>query len=424
MSTNVRRVAIIGSNRIPFVRSNTVYSYASNQQMMTAALNGLVERFKLEGAVLGEVAGGAVVKHSYDSFLMRESVLGTKLSPLTPAVDFQQACATGLQAAIHIANKIALGQIECGIAGGTDTTSDAPVAVSDKLRVKFLDVNRAKTTGDRIKKLLKIKISDIGIKPPKNEEARTGLSMGGHTQITADYYKIDRKLMDEVAYTSHKNLAKAYEEGFLTDMMTPFQGVTKDNTLRADTTMEKLSTLKGVFGGSGSLTAGNSSALTDGASCVLMASEEWAKERGLPILAYFSFSETAAVEFVQNKQDLLIAPVYAVANLLKKTGLKLQDFDFYEIHEAFGAIVGADLKLWEDEKFCKEKLGLPGALGSIDRSKINVKGSSIAAGHPFAATGGRIIGTLAKLINQKGSGRGLICLCAAGGQGVAIIIEK
>lgn len=424
MSTSVRRVAIIGSNRIPFVRSNTVYSYASNQQMMTAALNGLVERFKLEGQVIGEVAGGAVVKHATDSFLMRESVLGTKLSPQTPAVDFQQACATGLQAAIHIANKIALGQIECGIAGGTDTTSDAPVAISDKLRVKFLDVNRAKTTGERIKKLMKIKLSDIGIKPPKNAEARTGLSMGGHTQLTADYYKVDRKYMDEVAFNSHKNLAKAYDEGFMDDMMTPFLNVKKDNTLRADTTMEKLSTLKGVFGGSGTLTAGNSSALTDGASCVLMASEEWAKERGLPILAYFSLSETTSLEFVNNKQDLLLAPVYAVPKLLKRAGLKLQDFDFYEIHEAFGAIVGADLKLWEDEQFCKEKLGLPGALGSIDKSKLNVKGSSIATGHPFAATGGRIIGTLAKLINQKGSGRGLICLCAAGGQGIAIIIEK
>jgi len=423
-STNVRRVAIIGSNRIPFVRSNTVYSYASNQQMMTAALNGLVERFKLEGVKLGEVAGGAVVKHAKDSFLMRESVLGTKLSPETPAVDFQQACATGLQAAIHIANKIALGQIDCGIAGGTDTTSDAPIAVKDKLRVKLLDVNRAKSTGARLKKLLKIRLSDLGIQIPVNAEARTGLSMGGHTQITADYYHVDRKIQDQIAYDSHKKLAKAYDEGFFNDMMTPFLGITKDNTLRADTTLEKLATLKGVFGGSGTLTAGNSSALTDGASCVLLASEEWAKERGLPILAYFSFSETAAVEFVQNKQDLLIAPVYAVASLLKKTGLKLQDFDFYEIHEAFGAIIGADLKLWADEKFCKEKLGLPGALGTIDMSKLNVKGSSIATGHPFAATGGRIIGTLAKLINQKGSGRGLICLCAAGGQGIAIIIEK
>jgi acetyl-CoA C-acetyltransferase len=423
-STNVRRVAIIGSNRIPFVRSNTVYSHASNQEMMTAALNGLIERYKLEGLQLGEVAGGAVLKHSKDSFLMRECVLGTKLSPLTPAVDFQQACATGLQAAIHIANKIALGQIESGIAGGTDTTSDAPIAISDKLRVKLLEVNRAKSTGDRIKRLLKIKFSDIGIRTPKNEEARTGLSMGGHTQITADYYKIDRKVQDLVAYNSHKNLAKAYDEGFLNDMMTPFLGITKDNTLRADTTLEKLATLKGVFGGSGTLTAGNSSALTDGASCVLFASEEWAKERGLPILAYFSFSETAALEFVQNKQDLLLAPVYAVPKLLKKAGVKLQDFDFYEIHEAFGAVVAADLKLWEDEQFCKEKLGLPGALGSIDTSKLNVKGSSIATGHPFAATGGRIIGTLAKLIDQKGSGRGLISLCAAGGQGIAIIIEK
>ncbi len=424
MSKNVRRVAIIGSNRIPFVRSNTVYTYASNQQMMTAALNGLVERYNLQGLTLGEVAGGAVVKHTRDSFLMRESVLGTKLSPKTPAVDFQQACATSLQAAIHIANKIALGQIEVGIAGGTDTTSDAPIAIKDKLRVKFLDVNRAKSTGDRFKRLMKIKFSDIGITPPKNEEARTGLSMGAHTQLTADYYKVDREIQDQVAFKSHKNLAKAYDEGFFNDLMTPFLGVTKDTCLRPDSTLEKLSTLKGVFGGSGTLTAGNSSPLTDGASCVLLASEEWAKERGLPVLAYFAFAETAAVEFVQNKQDLLIAPVYAVASLLKKTGLKLQDFDFYEIHEAFGAIIGADLKLWADEKFCKEKLGLPGALGSIDMNKLNVKGSSIATGHPFAATGGRMIGSLAKMIHQKGSGRGLICLCAAGGQGVAIIIEK
>jgi acetyl-CoA C-acetyltransferase len=423
-SQNVRRVAIIGSNRIPFVRSNTAYSYASNQEMMTAALNGLVERFNLQGVKIDEVAGGAVVKHSKDSFLMRESVLGTKLAPETPAVDFQQACATGLQAAIHIANKIALGQIDCGIAGGTDTTSDAPIAISEKLRVKFLDINRAKSTGDRIKRALKIRLSDFGISIPVNAEARTGLSMGHHTQITADYYGIDRKSQDEVAYNSHKKLAKAYEEGFFNDLITPFKGVTKDNVMRADTTLEKLSTLKGVFKGSGSMTAGNSSTLTDGASCVLMATEEWAKERGLPVLAYLTFAEMVAVEFVQNKQDLLLAPVIAVSNLLKKTGLKLQDFDFYEIHEAFGTIVAADLKLWADEKYCKEKLGLSAALGTIDMNKLNVKGGGIAAGHPFAATGGRMIGTLAKIINEKGSGRGLIALCAAGGQGIAMIIEK
>lgn len=426
MSTtnNVRRVAIIGSNRIPFVRSNKEYFTSTNQDLMTAALNGLVERYKLEGKKIGEVAGGAVLKQSWDAFLMRECVLGTKLHPETPAVDFQQACATGLQAAMHIANRIALGQIEVGIAGGTDTTSDAPVAIKDSFRKKLLDANRQKSTGDKLKKILKIGFGDLGIKIPKNAEARTGLSMGQHTQITADHYGVDRAKQDEIAYKSHKNLAKAYEEGFFKDLITPYNGVEKDTIMRPDTTLEKLATLKGAFGGGGSLTGGNSSALTDGASAVLMASEEWAKENGYPILAYLTQFETDAIEFVEHKEDLLMAPVFAVAKLLKRTGLKLQDFDFYEIHEAFGAVVAADLKLWADPKFCKERLGLDAPLGEIDESKLNVKGGGIATGHPFAATGGRMIGTLAKIINEKGSGRGIIALCAAGGHGVAMIIEK
>ncbi len=419
-----RRVAIIGSNRIPFVRSNKEYFTATNQEMLTAALNGLVERFKLEGMKLGEVAGGAVVKHSWDAFLVRESVLGTKLHPETPGLDMQQACATGLQATIHIANRIALGQIDVGIACGSDTTSDAPIMVSDKFRRKMLDVNRQKTGGDKFKKVMKLRLGDLGIKIPKNAEARTGLSMGQHSQITADHYGVTREEMDEIAYLSNKNLAKAYDDGFYDDLLTPFKGVEKDTVLRADTTIEKLATLKGVFGGSGSMTAGNSSTLTDGASSVLLASEDWAKEHNLPVLAYLTAIQTDAIEYVENKHDLLMAPAFAVDKILKTHDLKLQDFDFYEIHEAFGTIVAADLKLWADPKFCKERLGRDEPLGEIDKSKLNVKGGGIATGHPFAATGGRMVGTLAKIIDENKGGRGLIVLCAAGGLGVAMIIEK
>ncbi|QPF33156.1 acetyl-CoA C-acetyltransferase [Acinetobacter lwoffii] len=426
MSQNtVRRVAIIGGNRIPFARSNGAYFTASNTDMFTATLNGLVERFNLQGQRLGEVVAGAVLKHSRDFNMTRECVLNTALAPETPAYDIQQACGTGLQAAFLVANKIALGQIEVGIAGGVDTTSDAPIAFGDGLRKALLELNIAKTAKDRLKALTKINVKDL-MDAPKNGEPRTGLSMGDHQAITTLEWGISREAQDELAASSHQKMAAAYEEGFFDDLITPFLGLQRDNNLRADSSVEKLAKLKPAFGkgDARTMTAGNSTPLTDGASCVLLASEEWAKANGHEVLAYLTFQETAAVDFVEKKEGLLMAPAYAVPRMLERAGLKLQDFDYYEIHEAFASQVLSTLKAWEDPKFCKERLGLDAPLGSIDRAKLNVKGSSLAAGHPFAATGGRIIATAAKLINQKGSGRVLVSICAAGGQGVTAIIEK
>lgn len=426
MSQNtVRRVAIIGGNRIPFARSNGAYFTASNSDMFTAALNGLVERFNLQGQRLGEVVAGAVLKHSRDFNMTRECVLNTELAPETPAYDIQQACGTGLQAAFLVANKIALGQIEVGVAGGVDTTSDAPIAFGDGLRKALLELNIAKTGKDRLKALTKINLKDL-MDAPKNGEPRTGLSMGDHQAITTLEWGIAREAQDELAASSHQKMAAAYEAGFFDDLITPFLGLERDNNLRADSTAEKLAKLKPAFGkgDARTMTAGNSTPLTDGASCVLLASEEWTKANGHEILAYLSFTETAAVDFVGKKEGLLMAPAYAVPRMLERAGVTLQDFDYYEIHEAFASQVLSTLKAWEDPKFCKERLGLDAPLGSIDRTKLNVKGSSLAAGHPFAATGGRIIATAAKLINQKGSGRVLISICAAGGQGVTAIIEK
>lgn len=422
---NVRRVAILGGNRIPFVRSNTAYAEASNQDMLTAALNGLVERYKLHGERLGEVVAGAVIKHSRDFNLTRECVLSTALAPETPCYDIQQACGTGLEAAILVANKIALGQIDVGIAGGSDTTSDAPIGVSEGLRGILLEMNRAKTNADRVKALSRFRPQHLMPLIPSNGEPRTGLAMGEHCEITAKEWKIPREEQDRLAFESHSKMAKAYEEGFFSDMITPYQGVIRDNNLRADTTIEKLASLKPCFDReNGTMTAANSTPLTDGASCVLLASEDWAKERGLPVLAYITYCETAAVDFVGKKEGLLIAPAFAIPRMLDRAGITLQDFDFYEIHEAFAAQVLYTLKAWETESFCKEKLGRDKILGSIDRAKLNVKGSSLAAGHPFAATGGRIIHMAAKLLAAKGSGRALISICAAGGQGVTAILER
>jgi acetyl-CoA C-acetyltransferase len=426
MNPSTRRVAVIGGNRIPFARSNSAYAEASNQDMLTAALDGLVTRFGLEGERLGEVVAGAVLKHSRDFNLTRETVLGSKLSPETPATDIQQACGTGLQAAIQVANKIALGQIEVGIAGGTDTTSDAPVAISDKLRKKLMKVNAARDTKGRLAALGQIRPGDIGIEIPQNGEPRTGLSMGEHAALTALEWQVGREEQDELAAASHQHLAAAYGAGFLDDQITPFRGLDRDSNLRADSSAEKLAKLKPVFGkgDAATMTAGNSTPLTDGASVVLLTSEEWAKERDLPVLAYLTAYETAAVDYVHGGEGLLMAPAYAMARMLQREGLSLQDFDYYEIHEAFASQVLSTLKAWEDPVFCKERLGLDAPLGEIDRSKLNVNGSSLAAGHPFAATGGRIVNTLAKLLAEKGSGRGVISICAAGGQGVTAILES
>ncbi|MEU7908887.1 acetyl-CoA C-acetyltransferase [Actinoplanes sp. NPDC049118] len=428
---SVRRVAVVGGNRIPFARSGGPYAQASNQDMLTAALDGLVARYGLAGERVGEVVAGAVLKHSRDFNLTREVVLGSRLDPRTPAYDIQQACGTGLEAAILVANKIALGQVEAGIAGGVDTTSDAPLQLNEDMRRALLELNRARTLGARLRAVARLRPQQA-FRPeiPRNAEPRTGLSMGEHAAVTAARWNIDRESQDALALASHQRLAAAYDRGFFDDLVTPYLGVTRDQNLRADTSLERLARLKPVFGARGpdaaraTMTAGNSSPLTDGASTVLLSSQEWARERSLPVLAYLTDCETAAVDFVHGDEGLLMAPAYAVPRMLARNGLTLQDFDFYEIHEAFASQVLATLAAWESPEFAKERLGLDAPLGPIDRARLNVNGSSLAAGHPFAATGGRIVANLAGLLAEKGSGRGLISICAAGGLGVVAILER
>jgi acetyl-CoA C-acetyltransferase len=426
MSANGRRpAAILGGNRIPFARQNGAYSQASNQDMLTAALDGLVSRFGLQGERLGEVAAGAVLKKSRDFNMTRESVLGSALSPDTPAYDVQQACGTGLETTIHVANKVALGQIESGIAGGVDTTSDAPIEVNEDLRRLLLDLNAAKSVPARLRLLGRLRPGQIVPLIPRNQEPRTGLSMGEHQAISTKRWGIGRAEQDELAVRSHQRLAAAYDRGFLDDLVTPFLGLERDQNLRPDSSVEKLAKLKPAFGegSDATMTAANSTPLTDGAAVALIASEEWAAEHSLPVQAHLVDAETGAVDFVHGGEDLLGAPLYAVPRLLERNGLELGDFDFYEIHEAFASQVLMTLKAWEDPAFCAEKLGRDEPLGSVDKDKINVNGSSLATGHPFAATGGRIVATLAKMLHEKGSGRGMISICAAGGQGVAAVVE-
>jgi len=429
-SNTTRRVAVLGGNRIPFARSDGAYANASNQDMFTAVLDGLAERFDLRGETLDAVIGGAVLKHSRDFNLMRECVLGSSLSSYTPAFDLQQACGTGLQAAIAAADGIARGRYEVAAAGGVDTASDAPIALGDDLRSVLLGLRRAKSNVDRLKLVGRLPAA-LGVEIPVNSEPRTGMSMGEHAAVTAKEMGIKRVDQDELAAASHRNMAAAYDRGFFDDLVSPFLGLYRDNNLRADSSPEKLAKLKPVFGvraGDATMTAGNSTPLTDGASAALLASEEWAAARSIPVLAYFVDGQTAAVDYVNGRDGLLMAPTYAVPRMLSRNGLTLQDFDFYEIHEAFASVVLATLAAWETEEYCKERLGLDAALGSIDRSKLNVNGSSLAAGHPFAATGGRIVAQLAKQLAEKKAEtgqpvRGLISVCAAGGQGVTAILE-
>ena len=432
-----RKVAILGGNRIPFARSNKEYADASNQDMLTAALDGLVARYGLQGEELGLVAAGAVLKHARDFNLTREVVLGSALSSTTPAFDLQMACGTGLAALVQVADAIALGRIEAGIGGGVDTTSDAPLAVNDELRKTLIKVANAKTTQQRLKLLGSVRPSQFAPEQPSNGEPRTGLSMGEHAAITARELEISREDQDQLAAESHQKLAKAYEAGFFDDLVTPFLCVQRDTNLRPDSTVEKLAKLKPVFGKrdaeahgtSATMTAGNSTPLTDGASVVLASSEEWAEKHNIPVRAYLVDSEVASVDFIHGHNGctpdgLLMSPTIAVKRILERNGLSLQDFDFYEIHEAFASQTLATLKAWESEEYCRERLGLDKPLGSIDRAKLNVNGSSLAAGHPFAATGGRIIAATAKLLEQKGSGRALVSICAAGGQGIVAILER
>ncbi|MFE6040898.1 acetyl-CoA C-acetyltransferase [Streptomyces sp. NPDC056452] len=412
-----RRVAVIGGSRIPFARSDGPYAQASNQEMLTAALDGLVERFGLRGQRVGEFVAGAVLKHSRDFNLARETVLGSALDPRTPAYDIQQACGTGLQAVIAAANKITLGVVDSAIAGGADTTSDAPLGVNDQLRRLLLEARRAKSTGARIKALSGVRPRHLVPDIPRNEEPRTGLSMGEHAAVTARKWGITRADQDLLAATSHQRLAAAYERGFLDDLVVPYRGLDRDQNLRPGSTVEKLATLKPVFGAGhpdATMTAGNSTPLTDGAATVLLASEEWAQAHGLEPLAYLSLYETAAVDHVSGEDGLLMAPAYAVPRMLERAGLTFDDFDLFEIHEAFASQVLATLASWEKQ-----------GLAAIDRDKLNVAGSSLATGHPFAATGARIVATLAGLLAERDvPGRGLISVCAAGGQGVTAVLER
>ncbi|WUH91584.1 acetyl-CoA C-acetyltransferase [Streptomyces sp. NBC_00433] len=422
----VRRVAVIAGNRIPFARSDGPYATASNQDMLTAALDGLAARTGLAGARVGEFAAGAVLKHSRDFNLARETVLGSVLDPATPAYDLQQACGTGLQAVFAVAAKIALGVIDSGIAGGADTTSDAPLGVNDELRRTLLAARRAPSLGGRVKALAATRPRHLVPDIPRNAEPRTGLSMGEHAALTAERWRIGRREQDELAAASHQRLAAAYGRGFFDPLVTPYRGLTRDQNLRPDSTADKLARLRPVYGGpDGTMTAGNSTPLTDGAAVVLLGSEEWAAARGLEPLAYLTAYETAAVDYVSGEEGLLMAPAYAVPRMLARAGLGLADFDFYEVHEAFASQVLATLAAWEDKAYCADRLGLDAPLGPIDRDRLNVAGSSLATGHPFAATGTRIVATLAELLASRGRpGRGLISICAAGGQAVTATLTR
>ncbi len=423
-----RRVAILGGARIPFARANTAYAESSNQEMLTAALKALVVKFNLEKERIGEVAAGAVIKHSRDWNLARESMLGAGIHPTTPAYDLQRACGTSLSATAQLAQRIAAGEIDSAIAGGSDSASDIPLGYGTNLQRAVLKLNRARTFSERLGTIGSVRLKDLKPTHPGIAEPRTGMSMGEHCEEMAKEWKIGRCEQDELAFASHQGAARAWQEGFFSDLVFPFGNLARDNNVRADTSLEKLSTLKTAFDRSaaGTLTAGNSSPLTDGAACVLLASEEWASSRKIPVQAYLTFTETAAVDFVGMagpKEGMLMAPAYAVPRMLDRAKLELQDFDIYEIHEAFAAQVLCTLKAWESEDFCRKKLDRP-VLGAIDRKKMNPVGSSVAIGHPFAATGARIVATLAKELARRGSGRGLISICAAGGMGVTAILER
>lgn len=423
VGSSVRRVAIVGGVRIPFARSMGAYAEVSNQEMLTATLKALVERYRLQGERLGDVGAGAVLKHSQDFNLTRESVLDSGLAPETPAFDLQRACGTSLDTAIVIGLKIAAGQIDSGIAAGVDTASDVPIVYPKSYRQLLLRSARGRSFGEKLTPWFGLRPGHFKPKLPGVVEPRTGLSMGQSCELMAKTWQIARAEQDQLAFESHRKAAAAWEEGFFDDLVVEFRGLKQDNNIRRDTTLEKLAKLKPSFDANGTLTAGNSTPMTDGASSVLLCSEDWAKSRGLPVLAWLSYGKYAAVDFV-HKEGLLMAPAYGVPRMLADAGLRLQDFDYYEIHEAFEAQVLCTLKAWESPEFCRERLGLGEPLGTIDRGKLNLKGGSVAMGHPFAATGARILATLAKLLAQKGSGRGLISVCTAGGMGVAAILER
>jgi acetyl-CoA C-acetyltransferase len=421
-----RRVAIVGGARIPFARGNGAYAQVGNQEMLTAAFRGVVDRFGLQGRRVDDVAAGAVMKHSSQWNLTRESVLGCGLAFETPGLDLQRACGTSLEAAILLGNKIALGQIDCAIAGGVDTVSDPPVVFPRSFQQILLRSYRGRTGAARVLPWLGMRPKNFRPVLPGIAEPRTGLSMGESTELMVKTWGITRAEQDQLALESHQKAAAAYAAGFYKDLVIDYLGLSQDNNIRTDTTLEKLAKLKPAFdlSGAGTLTAGNSTPMTDGASAVLLASERWARERNLPVQAFLSYGKVAAVDYIEKKEGLLMAPAYAVPRMLSDAQLTLQDFDFYEIHEAFAGQVLCTLKAWTDPAFCRDKLGLPGTLGTIDRSRLNVKGGSVAIGHPFAATGARIVATLAKILDESKGKRGLISICTAGGMGVTAILER
>jgi len=426
VGASARRVAIVGGVRIPFARGNGAYAQVGNQEMLTAALRGVVERFGLRGQRVDDVAAGAVMKHSSQWNLTRESVLGCGLAAETPGLDLQRACGTSLEAAILLGNKIALGQIDCGIAGGVDTVSDPPVVYPRSFQQLLLRSYRGATMGERVRPWFGLRPKNLRPVLPGVTEPRTGLSMGESTELMVKTWGITRAEQDQLALESHQKAAAAYAQGFYKDLVIEYLGLSQDNNIRSDTTLEKLGKLRPAFdfSGAGTLTAGNSTPMTDGASAVLLATEAWARERNLPVLAYLSYGKAAAVDYIEKKEGLLMAPAYAVPRMLSDAKLTLQDFDFYEIHEAFAGQVLCTLKAWSDPAYCRDKLRLPGALGAIDRSKLNVKGGSLAIGHPFAATGARIVAGLAKILDESKAKRGLISVCTAGGMGITAIVER
>jgi len=426
VGSQTRRVAIIGGIRIPFARGNTAYAQVGNQEMLTAVLSALVQKYSLAGQTLGDVAAGAVIKHPSQWNLTREAVLSSGLSPQTPGLDLQRACGTSLEAAILIGNKIALGQIQCGIAAGVDSASDPPIVFPKSFQQLLLKAYRARTAGERISTWLGVRPRHFKPVLPGIAEPRTGLSMGQSAEIMARKWGIAREDQDRLALESHQKATAAFKSGFHDDLLVEYQGLRQDNNVRADTSLEKLASLKPAFdfSGGGTLTAGNSTPMTDGAAAVLLGSEEWARARNLPILAYLTHGKVGAVDFYDKSEGLLMAPAFAVPAMLADAGLKLQDFDYYEIHEAFAAQVLCTLKAWNDVAFCRDKLGLGAPLGSIDRSRLNVKGGSLALGHPFGATGARILASLAKILDQEKGKRGLISVCTAGGMGVTAVVER
>lgn len=423
VGSSVRRVAIIGGLRTPFARAMGAFAEASNQDMLTATLKALVDRYSLKGEVIGDVGAGAVLKHSADFNLTRECVLGSGLAPETPGFDLQRACGTSLETAILLGLKIATGQIDSGIAAGVDTASDVPIVYPKSYRQLLLRSARGRSFGEKLKPWFGLRPRHFKPVLPAVVEPRTGLSMGQSCELMARTWQIPRQDQDELALASHRKAAAAYDEGFFDDLVFEFNGLKADNNVRRDTSLEKLAKLKPSFAADGTLTAGNSTPMTDGAAAVLLASEEWARARGLPVLAYLTYGKVAAVDFV-HKEGLLMAPAYAVPRMLQDAGIRLQDFDVYEIHEAFEAQVLCTLKAWNSPEFCRDRLGLSEPLGEIDRAKLNLKGGSVAIGHPFGATGARLVATLAKLLAQRGSGRGLISICTAGGMGVTAILER